>query len=246
MGLAGIRRVWYTDPMLYVFCGNRFSARERAREFVHACRKKREQAEYIHLSPDVSQQSPEELLLGQGLFENKYIVFCDELISDAVSDHLMNNITAYRESPHVFIVFEPSLSPAQEKHFAKCDVSVQRFADQEKREDTRSLFAFTDVFMKHDRVKTFTALHRALLRGESPTSLLNILLWQLRMLALVSGAQNATEAGVKPFVYTKTKGAISAFGNPFDVFLDAERIVRQGRLRGETDEEIIEHIVLVV
>ena len=233
--------------MLYVFCGDRFTAREHARECVAACRKKREQAEYIHLSPDVPQQSTEELLAGQGLFEKKYIVFCDAILADkAASDHLIKNPSLYHESPHMFIIFEPALSPAHEKLLTGHGATVRRFAERTKKEDTRVLFAFTDVFMKHDREKTFIALHRTLLRGESPTSLLNILLWQLRMAVLVSGARDAAGAGVKPFVYTKTKKALTEFGDPLDAFMRAEEIVRHGRLRGERDEEIIEYIVLTV
>ena len=37
-----------------MFCGDRFGARELSKEFVAACQKKREGAEYIYLSPAVA------------------------------------------------------------------------------------------------------------------------------------------------------------------------------------------------
>ena len=101
--------------MLYIFCGDRFAAREHARQFAAACRKKRDQAEYVHLSSPSSDRPLEELLHGQGLFEKKYIVFCDELLGDAFAAHLVENPALYHESPHMFVVFEPSLHPAREK-----------------------------------------------------------------------------------------------------------------------------------
>ena len=230
--------------MLYIFCGDRYSAREHARAFADACKKKRENAEYIYFSPAVTHQSLEELLFGQGLFEKKYIVFCDEILANPVSEHLLRNIAAYHASPHMFVVFEPSLEAKQEREFTKHDAVVKRYKEQASQEDTRALFGFTDVFMRGDRNKTFAALHRLLLRGESPSSLLNILLWQLRMLVLTSRSNSATEAGVKPFVYTKAKRALDTFGDPFTTFLNAEQVIRKGRLQGATDAEIIEYIVL--
>ncbi len=230
--------------MLYVFCGDRFSSRNYAGSFADACRKKRTQAEYIYLSPGFPHHSLEELLFGQGLFEKKYIVFCDEMLGDTLSGHLTENLGAYQSSPHMFIIFEPALTAAQEKSFTECGASIKRFREQVAAEDSRALFAFTDVFVRRDRGKTLAALYRLLQKGESPTSLLNILLWQLRMLVLVSRSENAVAAGVKPFVFTKAKKALTSFASPFGFFLLAEQAVRRGRLHGASDEEIIEYIIL--
>ena len=76
-GAEGVAWCYYGSVMLYVFCGDRFGARELSKEFVIACQKKREGSEYIYLSPATAHHSLEELLLGQGLFDQKYIVFFD-------------------------------------------------------------------------------------------------------------------------------------------------------------------------
>ena len=125
-------------------------------------------------------------------------------------------------------------------------LEVRRFAEQKKQEDSRALFAFTDVFLRHDTNKTFAALHRLLLQGESSTSLLNILLWQIRTMVLISQSESASDAGVKPFVYTKTNRALTQFSDPLTTLITAEALVRQGRLQGDSDEEIVERIVLCV
>lgn len=230
--------------MLYVFCGDRFAARERSRVFADACKKKRSAAEYIYLSPSISHQSLEELLVGQGLFEKKYIVFCDELLGDSSGEHMLGNLSSYHESSHMFIVFEPSLSTSLERKLSGAGATVQKFAEQKKGEDSRVLFGFIDVFCRGVPEKTLASFFSLVRRGESPSSLLNILLWQLRMLVLVSQSSSAVEAGVKPFVFTKTKKALAVFSSPFDLFVMAEEAVRSGRLRGSSDEEIVEYIIL--
>ena len=230
--------------MLYVFCGDRFAARERSRAFVAACQKKRSAAEYIYLSSSGLSQSLEELLVGQGLFEKKYIVFCDELLGDSSGGHLLGHPSRYHESPHMFIVFEPSLSPSLEKQLSGVGAVVQRFAEKKDEGDSRALFGFTDVFCRGVPEKTLASFFSLVRRGESPSSLLTILLWQIRMLALVSSSSSASEAGVKPFVFSKTKKALAVFSAPFSLFVFAEEAVRSGRLRGSADEEIAEYIIL--
>ena len=74
----------------------------------------------------------------------------------------------------------------------------------------RPVFAFVDVFLRGDREKSFIALHSLLQKGSLPSSVLNMLLWQLRMLMLVSQSGSASAAGVKPFVYTKTQKALTS------------------------------------
>ena len=230
--------------MLYAFCGDRYAAREHCRAFVEACKKKRELAEYVYLSPAITHQSLEEMLLGCGLFESKSIVFCDEMLGDVSGEHLLKNPGQYHASPNMFVVFEPGMKADREKVLTKAGAVVKRFKEQTRQTDSRQLFGFTDVFLAGNAVKSFAAFHRLARSGESPSSILNILLWQLRMLALVSRSASAAEAGMKPFVYTKTKKALGTFPDPLALFSRAERMIREGRLRGSADEEIVEHIII--
>ena len=233
--------------MLYVFCGDRFGARELSKEFVAACQKKRAGAEYIYLSPSVGYHSLEELLLGQGLFEQKYIVFCDEMIGDSSGQHLVDNLPLYAESPHMFVVFEPSLDARGEKKLSAGGAVIKRCREQQSAsEDMRPVFAFVDVFLRGDRERSFVALHSLLRNGGLPSSVLNMLLWQLRVLVLVSQSGSASAAGVKPFVYTKAQKALTTIDDPFALFVRAEEAVREGRLCGATDSEVVEYLVLAL
>ena len=236
---------YYDSTMLYIFCGDRFGARELSKEFVVACQKKRERAEYIYLSPVVTNHSLEELLFGQGLFEQKYIVFCDEMLHDPSGKHLTDNLPLYSESPHMFVVFEPSLTTKDEKKLVAGGAVIKRCEERRSvAEDVRPVFAFIDVFLRRDRQKTFVALHSLFGSGVLPSSVLNMMLWQLRVLVLVSQSDSAVAAGVKSFVYTKAKRALITVTDPFDFFVCAEEEVRQGRLRGLQDAEIVEYLVL--
>ena len=230
--------------MLYVFCGDRFHAREISKQFVAACRQKRAHAEYVYVSSSSPSQSLEELLFGQGLFERKCIVFCDELFGDVRAEHLLSNLSLYQDSPHMFVVFEPSLDRSLQKKMERAGASVQRSQERVQREDSRALFSFLDVFLRRDSEKTLSAFYTLVLQGSSASSVLNILLWQLRVLVLVSQSNSAASAGLKPFVFSKAERALRQNPDPLSLFSHAESLVRLGRLQGATDAEIVEHLIV--
>lgn len=234
--------------MLYVFYGDRYQSRELSRRYAEACKKKRPLAEYLTISPLSSPRSLEELLFGQGLFEKKYVVFCDEVLGDKVcSAHLLQNLKQYHTSEHMFIIFEPSLTAAEERKLSQAGASMQKSDERKETVDRRRVFSFTDTFLKRDTEQTLALLHRLLRDGEPADSLTNILLWQLRTLILANRSDRAEDAGIKPFVYAKAKRALTSLKeDPCDLFLQAEQAIRSGRLSGLTEEEVAEYVVLQV
>ena len=233
--------------MLYVFSGDRLLARKQCQELINACREKRKEAEYIRITSHTEQNlSLEELLYSQGLFEKKYIIFCDEVLENSeITKHLLDKPELYVTSENMFIVFESVLSESHKKLFEK--VGVKLYHHKEKtntQEDTKSLFNFVDTFMRLDKQKSLIALHRLLRSNVDPQSIINILLWQIRTLALVSTSQNQKETKLKPFVYNKVKKFLIKHQNPVNRLFFMERTIRNGRTSGTSEEEIAENIVL--
>ena len=232
--------------MLYVVCGDRYQAREYCKELVSVCQKKRPHAEYITLSADQQPMTIEELLLGQGLFESKYIVFLDEILSHTTTSHLLTKTKEYNESPHVFIIFEPALDTKKEGTLKKAGAKIKRYKEKEISQESKKVFGFLDVFLRRKKIKTLAAFNKLIAEGESAELILQTLLWQLRTLNAVAKNSSATAAGVKPFPFQKAKKALTAFksNEPLELFVKAEHIVRNGRVSGMTDEEIVEHIIV--
>lgn len=230
---------WYNTYMLYVFCGDNFKAREESKKYVEACRKKRPNAEYIYFSQNAQEHSLEELLISQGLFDNKYIVFCDEVLETEYSKHLLNNLKEYKKSSHMFIIFEPDLK--KEAELKKVGAIIKKSKKETKSTDSKNVFAFMNVFVKNDPKKTLAAFSPMKKESEA---ILNIMLWQIRAFVATAKSSSASESGLKPFVYTKSKSALKNFNDPFELLLTAEKSVRDGRLSGLSEEQIIEDIVL--
>lgn len=230
--------------MLYIVSGDRFEARNYSKDFVDACRKKRPKAEYIYFSPQIKPLSLEELLTGQGLFEKKYIVFCDEILRDKCSTHFEENKKEYITSDNMFVFFEPELSEADLKKNKDLGAKVKFFSKQAKPDATKEIFSFAELFFTGTSKNKFVSLNKLLEKKESATSILNIVLWQLRMLNITSGSTSAKESGINSFVYQKTKKMLEKIDNPFSIFIFVESVIREGRLQGENDEQILEYLVL--
>lgn len=231
--------------MLYIYCGERYGAREYARAFADGCKKKSPNSEYIYFSSGFTEETLDDLLRRQGLFESKYIVFCNEVLSDSVcAKCIIENTKSYIDSQHMFIIFEPGLSTENEKYLTKKGAVIKKFHKKIKQEGSHDIFSFVNVFLNQNKQKTLGAFYKLLLKNESAENVLNIMLWQVRMLVLVSKTKNAEEAGVKPFVYTKSKKALDKIISPFDMLIFFERAVRNGRVNGLTNEEIVEYIIV--
>lgn len=233
--------------MLYVFFGDRLEARTQCREFVRVCKEKRQDAEYIRINVHLEQShSLEELLYAQGLFERKYIVLCDEVLEHKdVATHLLANADTYHESEHMFVIFEPQLSVADKKKFEKVGATFYHYTEKaEPKENMKAIFSFADTFMTTSKQQQLKELHTLLRSGVAAASIIPILLWQVRVLNLVASSKDQKETELKPFVYNKAKRALTQNQSPLNNLFFLEKTLRDGRVTGMTDEEILENMIL--
>ena len=230
--------------MIYLFYGDRLKARDAVLKFVDICKKKRENAEYIRILKDGTNKPTNELLLSQGLFEKKHIVLLDEMFDqkDYTVDFLKNT-SKYARSEHMFIVFEPSIKQTDVKKLEKAGAIIKEFKGREVVESTQS-FKFVETFLSGQKGKSFAMLHKLLKDGEDPDSLRNVLIWQIKNMNLIKMSSSQAASGIKPFPYKKAKELLNKYENPFMELVNIERIVRNGRLNGLNEGEILEYIIL--
>jgi len=142
------------------------------------------------------------------LFENKYIV----RVSDVDKDLLEEVLAMCKESENVFLFVEGALDTKTKKLF---EVSAEKVWECESgKEITKEVFntfALTDALLARNRGKAWVLYEEAKRKGVTPEEVHGVLWWQLKTMLLVSKTQSATEAGVKPFVYSKTKKGLVHF-----------------------------------
>jgi len=195
--------------MIYLLYGNNFAkARAKLQGIIAEQLKKNTEASYFKLNSDNwSEGKLEELAGSKGLFQNKYIVVLDGLISDKekgkiVLEHLPN----LKISENIFILVEENLTKEILKKIEKHAEKVQVFSDISKEKIKSSefnVFLLTDSLGSRDKKKLWVLYQKGIFSGMVPEEIHRLLLWQVKTMLVATASSNASEAGLNPFVYKK-------------------------------------------
>jgi hypothetical protein len=207
--------------MLYFFHGeNSKEGRAKAGEMMNGLLKKKPDASVFRLTVENwNPASFEEYLGGQGLFNNKFIVFLDNLLEDAViKETVLENLVKIKQSQNIFVWLERKIGKPVADKIKKFAEKTSEFA--EKKEDSRefsledgrgfslgefNIFSLTDAFGRRDRKNLWVLYQKAVLREIPAEEISGVLFWQLKSMFLASVSKTASEAGMKPFVFSKAK-----------------------------------------
>lgn len=196
--------------MLYLFHGTDVAqAGVKARALVDSLRAKKPDASYEKIEADDWDASAlQGHLGGQGLFSNKYIAFLDRVTENSeAKEQLIDFIPAMQGSPNIFIVFEGKLKAESKKAFEK---SAEKIVECEAKKEAAfrsefNIFALADAVGNRDSLKAWSIYRQAVDSGMEAEAILGTLFWQAKSMALSADAKSAAEAGLSPFVFTKSK-----------------------------------------
>lgn len=183
----------------------------KALKLVESLRTKRPDAAFARVeAKDWNVDLIQEHLGGQGLFSNKYIILLDRLSeSSEAKEELAGYISAFQESPNIFIALEGKLNAelkkAFEKHAEKTVVSDQVEAKGAFGKRDFNIFALADAVGSRDALKSWKIYREAIENGLEPENIIGTLFWQAKSMVLAKDAKSAREAGLSPFVFTKSK-----------------------------------------
>ncbi|HEU4677160.1 MAG TPA: hypothetical protein VFS75_00385 [Candidatus Paceibacterota bacterium] len=148
---------------------------------------------------------------GASLFGEAQVIVLDT-ISEGGADakaELFERLDVLKGSSHNFILIEGSLKADEKKRLAK--VAEEAKEMEGEKAERFNAFAMTDALLRKDKKSLWLLLTAAWREGLSNEEIIGVLFWQLKTLRLVAKAKDATDAGLKPFVYGKAKRALSSF-----------------------------------
>lgn len=195
--------------MIYLIYGNKGDAvRKKGRSIVDAQIKNKPDALHFSVNEENwKDASLDELLGGQGLFVQKYIVIFDHLVrANGIGEILLPRLKEFQESEHIFIFTEGEMTKELIKKFEKKADKIQEISEaKEVKEQKFNVFSLTDALGRKNKKELWTLYQKALLAGVSPEEIHPILFWQTKAMlgAVVSGSP--AEAGLSPYVYTKSQ-----------------------------------------
>lgn len=202
--------------MIYLFYGEDTSkGRKKAREIFESLRAKKPDASFGELLAEgLVPEKLEELCGGQGLFENKCVVFCDGIFSDMLARDIAEPfIDSLAESTNIFILFEPSLTKALLTKIEKKSEKTQEFSDKapESAKKNFNIFSLADAVAGRKAESAWIIYREAIERGLVPEEIHGTIFWQIKSIMLAASSGSPVESKLSPFVYMKAKSAAKNF-----------------------------------
>lgn len=197
--------------MLYFFYGtDTDKSRARAKAVIGVMKQKRPDAEYFRVTAqNWDSATAEQFIEGQGLFERKFIVFFDGVfeLADA-KNWLTEHAQQFGKSENAFVVLEPKVDASTLKSFEKHTQETKKFDIEKTSRFAKgefNAFALADALGEREGKRLWVLLSEAFMNGSTPEELNGILFWQVKSILVASESKTATESGLKPFVYSKSK-----------------------------------------
>lgn len=193
--------------MIYLFYGtDTEKAREKAHALMDALVAKKPDALVFKLDAETWSRSEMEGLLGsEGLFQKSNIVFLNRVLeNEEAEEYVLGALAELEASPNMFIVLEGGLTKAVIGKFEKKASKVQEFATAAKAKKEFNAFAMADALGNRDKKNLWSLYEEALFEGKPVEEIHGLLFWQLKSMLQAKNSGSAEDAGLKPFVYSKS------------------------------------------
>ena len=195
--------------MIYLFYGaDAKRRREKLSTVIGGMLTKKPDATFVKIDGELWEESDlEELIGGQGLFEQKCIVELDSLFGSQ-ADYIAHALPRLAASQNIFFITEGLLDKKTVEKIKSHAEKVQEFSLVKKEvvRDSR-IFAITDALGRRDRKNFWVLYQKYLFLGGVPEELHGLLVWQAKAM-LLAQAEGATAKNTKlnPFVFKKSLG----------------------------------------
>ena len=199
--------------MIYLIHGtDTHKARKKLHELLDQAMKKRPGAEQFKItSENWSEEQFEELLVSQGLFEQKYTVILDNVFEKKDAKALVvDRLNAMKDSEQIFLMLESKIDAPTLKKISGSAKQVQDFMKPESSRPAYNIFGIADGLISRDKKRLWVSYIDFISKGSAPEEIHGIFFWQVKNMILAARADSSTDTGLSPFVY---KNALSGGRN---------------------------------
>lgn len=199
--------------MLYLFYGtDRNKALEKALGIIDKKLEEKKDAMVFKVDPErLTRDLLVELSGGQGLFEQKYIVHLKDVMSDEASkDAVLGFLKDIQESDNVFIWTDGAILKKDLTKIEKHADKMWEHVAKEKTEEKQNIFGIANYLQARDK-KNLWIEYQKLREDFVPEEIHGTLFWAMKNIALAAVAKDAAATGLKPFVYSNAKKAMTRY-----------------------------------
>lgn len=184
--------------MLYAIYGtDTEKTSHEAQKIVAGLIKKKPDASVFVLSDEnISPALLDEYLGAVGLFEAKYIVRIEGLLTNEdFSELLLGRLPLLKESEHIFVLRDGALAAPLKKKIEKYAKEVRVYDAKEEKQERFNVFSLTEALGNRDRKRAWMLYREALHENLVPEEIHGILWWQIKTMLQV---ETGDTEGIKP------------------------------------------------
>lgn len=161
-----------------------------------------------------------EMIVGQTLFYNKFIVGCDNLSQDKEAEQMIKDRAKdMAASENLFVILENKISKELLTKLKKNAWKEEEFLSKselaeiaaKKKAESEQLFAVSNGVISRNREKVWVSYQEALRAGHDPVEVFWIISWAVKNLLLVMTAEDPSKLGLNPYVVGKTLQGASKY-----------------------------------
>ncbi len=223
--------------MIYFLYGtDTHKARAKLHELLNLAQKKRPDAELFKItSENWSEAQLDELVVSQGLFEQKYTIVLDSLFEKKdIKDFVLSRLENMGDSEQIFLILEGQVDAASLKKIEKNAKQTQEFIKKENTKPSFNIFAITDKLLQRDKKSLWISYLDMIKKGAVAEELHGIFFWQIKNMILATRSNSQVDTGLSPFVYKNALGGGRNYKTEELISMSSELVemthkVRQGK-----------------
>lgn len=129
------------------------------------------------------------------------------------ADKIEGFVKAMNESANIFIVLEGKLKADLKKVFEKNAEKIIEVGEMKSvaPKSEFNVFALADAVGSREAMKSWAIYRQAIENGLEAEGIIGTLFWQVKAMMLAATTKSATESGLSPFVYSKSKKFVSNY-----------------------------------
>ncbi|PIQ91428.1 MAG: hypothetical protein COV70_03760 [Parcubacteria group bacterium CG11_big_fil_rev_8_21_14_0_20_39_22] len=210
--------------LILIHGSDREKSRVKAHELIDTLHTKKPEAELFSIDSDkYSEPVLDELIHGQGLFEQKYVVFLDNIFENKeAKEYVSGSVKDIEESNNIFILLESSIDATTlkklEKHASKSQIFGEKKvgkgqSSKKGASEDFNLFSMTDALGQRDKKGLWVLYQKAVMAGKVPEEINGVLFWQLKSMSVAANSESIEDSGLSPYVFNKSKRYAQNFSN---------------------------------
>ncbi len=192
--------------MIYFLHGtDTHTSRSRMHDILQNLYAKRPQSEVFKLTTENWSESQfDELVASFGLFEKKYIVVLDFLLSNKdIREYIAPRLSSMQEAEHWFVILDGKLDATLIKKIEQVSYKTQIFEKKEIKKDSPIIFSITDKLYTRDKKRLWVCLVDLMNQGIPVEEIHGVIFWAVKNMILASRTESQKESGLAPFPYSK-------------------------------------------